>query len=35
MCNKCNLFVNEKKELEANLYSIKRQLPNKLGHMLL
>ena len=34
MCNRCNDQINENKEFEAILISIKRQAPNELGYML-
>ena len=34
LCTTCNNQINENKELEAHLNSLKRHPPNKLGHML-
>ena len=34
MCVKCNNRINENKEFEANLNFLKRNAPNKHGHML-
>ena len=32
--HKCDNLVNEQKEFSANLNELKRQAPNKFGHML-
>ena len=34
LCEKCNNQVNENKEFEANLYLLKRNVPNEFGYML-
>ena len=34
MCDSCNNQINENKEFEANLNLLKRDVPNKFGHML-
>ena len=34
MCNKCNIKINENKEIDANLNELKRHPPNKFGYML-
>ena len=34
LCDKCDILVNEKKAFSANLNELKRQAPNKFGHML-
>ena len=34
LCDKCDILVKEKKEFSANLNELKRQAPNKFGHML-
>ena len=34
LCTTCNNQINENKEFEANLNELKRQPPNRFGHML-
>ena len=34
LCDDCDILVNQKKELSANLSEIKREPPNEFGHML-
>ena len=34
LCDRCDNFVNQKKELSANLNELKREKPTKNGHML-
>ena len=34
LCDECNNQINENKELEANLNLLKRNEPNRFGHML-
>ena len=34
LCSTCNNQINENKEFEANLNLLKREAPNRFGHML-
>ena len=34
LCDNCDKLVNQKKEFSANLNELKREPPNKFGHML-
>ena len=34
LCITCNNQINENKEFEANLNLLKRDVPNRFGHML-
>ena len=34
LCDGCDKLVNQNKEFSANLYELKRQPPNEIGHML-
>ena len=34
LCDGCDKLVNQNKEFSANLNDLKRQTPNKFGHML-
>ena len=34
LCETCDEVVNQKKEFSANLIQLKREKPNKTGHML-
>ena len=33
LCENCDKLVNQKKEFSANLNELKRETPNKIGHM--
>ena len=35
LCDGCDILVNQRKEFSANLNELKREPPNKFGHMLL
>ena len=34
LCDNCNKLVNQKKKFSANINEMKKQPPNKFGHML-